>query len=107
MIVSIPPGGSGGGGTPADPGSLTITTLETLGAFSVPAGALWIEIRNAGLVQDGDAENDATVLGQDWSVGRVERWEAVYDTATNQFLSLPAVTGNANGSRVFITYATV
>lgn len=101
MIVSIPPGGSSSSATPVAPGSLSITTLETLGAFSVPAGTLWVEIRNAGLVQDGDAENNATVLGQSWSVGRVERWEAMYDKY------LPAITGNANGSRVFITYATV
>jgi hypothetical protein len=110
MIVSIPPGGSGsggGGGTPATPGSLSLTTIETTGSFSVPAGALWVEIRNAGLVQPGDVEAEATVQGVSWSVGRVERWEAVLDTATNQFLYMPAITGNGNGSRVFITYAEV
>lgn len=107
MIVSIPPGGSGGGGggTIPDAGTATITTLETTGAFSVPAGALWIEIRNAGIVQVGDLEANATVAGQSWSTGRVERWEAQLDAAANEYKYLPAVSGNGNGSRLFITYA--
>ena len=58
-------------------GALAITTSETTGAFSISAGARWVQIRNAGFVQDGDAEADATIQGQSWSPGREERWEAV------------------------------
>lgn len=86
-------------------GALAITTSETTGAFSISAGARWVQIRNAGFVQDGDAEADATIQGQSWSPGREERWEAVLDQANNELLLLPAITGNGNGARLFITYA--
>lgn len=107
MIVSIPGGssGGGGGGGSISAGTLTTTTTETTGAFSIPAGASWIEIRNAGMVQPGDLEASATVSGQSWSPGRVERWEAVLDPALGEFKRLPAVSGNGNGSRLFISYA--
>ena len=105
--MSIPPGGSGSGGsgTLPDAGTASITTSETVGAFSIPAGALWVQIRNAGMVEDGDLEVEATVAGQNWSVGRTERWDAVLDAPANEYKRLPAITGNGNGSRVFITYA--
>jgi hypothetical protein len=91
--------------TPPTESSLSITTIETTGAISVPAGARWAQIRNAGFVQDGDDEANATIQGQSWSPGREERWEAFLDQANNELLLLPAITGNGNGSRVFITYA--
>jgi hypothetical protein len=107
MIVSIPggsSGGGGGGGGSVTSGTLATTTIETTGAFSVPAGASWIEIRNAGMVQPGDLEASATVAGQSWSPGRVERWNAVLDSALGEYKRLPAVAGNGNGSRLFISY---
>ena len=105
--MSIPPGGSGSGGsgTLPDAATATVTTTETTGAFSIPAGALWIEIRNAGLVQSGDVEANATVAGQSWSPGREQRFEAVLDAAANEYKRLPAIAGNGNGSRVMISYA--
>lgn len=90
---------------PPDASALTITSAETTGAFAIPAGALWIKIRNAGIVQDGDAEVSATIAGASWSVGREEMWEAMYDTAAQEYKRLPAVAGDGNGARIFYTYA--
>ena len=90
---------------PPAAGSLTTVTGETLGPVNIPAGALWIKIRNAGIVQQGDQEKAATIDGQSWSVGREETWEAVFDSAAEEYKRLPAVSINANGSRVFYSYA--
>jgi len=107
--IAVPPASLSGVSVSIDPdaaATLAITTSETTGAFSIPAGCVWVNIRNAGFVQSGDLEANATVSGASWSPGREERWEAYRDTATGEFLTLPAITGNGNGSRVFITYAT-
>ena len=90
---------------PDDAATLSITTTSTTGAFTIPAGALWANIRNAGFVEAGDLETDATVEGAPWSPGREEKWEAFRDTVTGELKTLPEITGNGNGSRVFITYA--
>lgn len=92
--------------TPPVAGTLNITTLETTGAFAIPAGCLWVKIRNAGFVQDGDLEEEATVAGSSWSVGREEVLTAFLDEVLSVYKRLPAIAGNGNGSRVFIAYST-
>ena len=92
--------------TPPVAGTLVVTTLETTGAFAIPAGCLWVNIRNAGFVQDGDLEEEATVDGSSWSVGREEKFEAFLDQVLGVYKRLPAIAGNGNGSRVFIAYST-
>jgi hypothetical protein len=79
--------------------------LETVGSFSIPANCYWIKIRNAGFVQDGDLETQATVAGVSWSVGHYEELTSIWDQINNVYKLLPAITGNGNGSRVFIAYA--
>ena len=90
---------------PPAAGSTNVTSLETTGAFAIPAGCYWVRIRNAGFVQDGDQEEEATVNGQSWSVGREETFNAVFDESANVYKKLPAFNGNGNGSRIFYTYA--
>lgn len=91
--------------TPPAAAELVVTTGETTGPVTIPAGALWIEIRNAGFVQDGDDEVAATVSGASWSVGRTERFEAMYDSASEEYKRLPEIEIDGNGSRVFYSYA--
>lgn len=106
MIIGINAGSGGGSGNTYTDGSLAVTTLETTGAFSVPAGSVWLEIRNAGMVQPGDLEANATVNAVSWSPGRNEKWEARQNPVSLEYQLLPAVTGNGNGSRVMISYGT-
>lgn len=82
----------------------TVTTSETTGAATIPAGALWVEITAAGAVAPGDGVGPATVQGTSWYAGRKERWEAEWDVAAGNYISLPEITINGNGSRVFYTY---
>lgn len=91
--------------TPPAAGTLTIETLETTGSFTIPAGCLWAKIRNAGFVQDGDLEVEITVDGQSWSVGREEILQAWLDEVAQVYKRLPEISGDGNGSRVFIAYA--
>lgn len=107
--IAVPAASLSGVSVTIDPdasGTLSLTTTETTGAFNIPAGCVWVNIRNAGFVQTGDVEANATVAGSSWSPGREEKFEATRDSATGEFLTLPAIAGNGNGSRVFITYAT-
>lgn len=82
----------------------TITTNSTIGAVTIPAGALWVEIANAGMVRAGDQAVRATIQGADWDLGRKERWNAVWDVNAQDFIKLPEITINGNGARVFYTY---
>lgn len=92
--------------TPPSAGNLTITTGETTGTFTIPAGAAWAKIRNAGFIKAGDLEADATILSATWSVGREEIFEAKLDESGAVYQKLPAISINGNGSRVFYSYAT-
>lgn len=91
--------------SPDDAASLSVTTTSTTGAFTIPAGALWAIIRNAGFIEAGDLETNATIAGASWTPGREEKWEAYRDTVNGELKTLPEITGNGNGARVFITYA--
>jgi len=82
----------------------TITTGETTGIFAIPAGALWVELANAGAVQAGDLPVSATIQGGSWSPGRKEKWLAEWNTNLNEYNYLPAISINGNGARVFYTY---
>lgn len=106
-----PGGGSGPSGevtiTPPDQATATVTTVETTGNVTIPAGAYWAYIRNAGYVQSGDAaDKSITVNGVSWSAGREETWQAFFNRIDNEYDLLPQITiVNAEGSRVFVTYA--
>lgn len=82
----------------------TITTGESTGVVAIPAGALWVEIANAGAVQAGDLPNNATIQGGSWSPGRKERWVAEWNVNLGEYNYLPGISINGNGARVFYTY---
>lgn len=82
----------------------TVTNVESLTAITIPAGALWVVIENAGLVESGDAAATGTVEGADWTVGRKERFEAVYDPNAGDFVKLPEINITCNGSRFRVSY---
>lgn len=82
----------------------SITTNETTGIVVIPAGALWVEIKNAGAVIAGDLPNQGTVNGGTWSPGRQERWAAEWNTNLNEYNYLPAITIDGNGARFFYSY---
>jgi len=81
-----------------------ITTNEINGTVTIPAGALWIELTNAGAVKSGDLPNTGTVNGGDWSPGRKEKWAAEWNTNLNEYNYLPEITIDTNGARFFYTY---
>ena len=83
-----------------------LTTLELVsGNHSIPAGAKWVSIYNAGLIEPGDDPDAAvTVNGDTWSVGRREKFTTVQNEAGSQQINLPAITVVSAGSRVFISY---
>ncbi len=100
--------GMGSGGSvsvSSNADNFNITTLETTGSFNIPEKTIWVKIKNAGFVQTGDDEVEATVNGQSWSPGREEEWKSFVDPSTGKTFKLPAITGNGNGARLFITYA--
>lgn len=82
----------------------TITTSETTGLATIPAGALWVKIKNAGAVVSGDLPNSATIEGGSWKVGREEKWTATFDVNAGDYIKLPEININANGARVYYTY---
>lgn len=109
-IIGIPPASIATGDitvdiTPPVDGETTIVTGETLGVFNIPAGCYWVRIRNAGFVQEGDAEVEATINGGSWSVGREEFFQATLDEVAQEYKKLPAIAINGNGSRVFYSYS--
>ena len=109
-IIGIPPASISTGAisveiTPPTAGSTTISTGETTGVFNVPAGCYWVRIRNAGFVRDGDLEEEATINGGSWSVGREEFFQATLDEVAGVYKKLPAIAINGNGSRVFYSYS--
>jgi hypothetical protein len=109
-IIGIPPASISTGEitvslTPPSAGSTTISTGETTGVFNIPAGCYWVRIRNAGFVQDGDQEEEATINGGSWSVGREEFFQATLDEVAGVYKKLPAIAINGNGSRVFYSYS--
>lgn len=82
----------------------TVTTGQTTGAATIPAGALWVELSAAGAVAPGDGVGPADVDGVDWYAGRKERWNAMWDVAAGNYIRLPEININGNGSRFFYTY---
>lgn len=109
-IIGIPPASISTGEitvdiTPPVAGSTTISTGETTGVFNIPAGCYWVRIRNAGFVRDGDLEEEATINGGSWSVGREEFFQATLDEVAGIYKKLPAIAINGNGSRVFYSYS--
>jgi hypothetical protein len=111
FIFSNTIGGGASSGVPvsvsSNPDNFTITSLETTGAFTIPEKAIWVKIKNAGFVKDGDSNVDATIQGADWVPGREETWESFVDPSTGKTFKLPEITGNGNGARIFITYASM
>ena len=90
---------------PASPITGTLQTGEAnTGTISIPAGALWVKIENAGLVVSGDSPGAITVNGQTWTVGRNETFLAIFDNANNEYISLPAISIVSAGSRVRYSY---
>lgn len=91
---------------PPEEETATIEKIEETGAFSIPAGQRYVKIYNAGITQDGDIEADATVnwasSTEDLSVG--DQWYFKTEPQTDKVFLSPAITGNGNGSRVFIEY---
>ena len=84
----------------------SLTTLELVsGSHAIPAGAKWVSIYNAGLIETGDDPNQpVTVNGVTWSVGRREVFTTQQNEAAAQQVNLPAITVVSSGSRVLISY---
>ena len=78
--------------------------LPATGVVAIPAGALWVKIKNAGAVIAGDLPNAATIEGGIWYPGREETWNAVWNTNTNDYIKLPEINIDGNGARVFYSY---
>lgn len=92
--------------TPPSPGTLTISTVETLAGFTVSAGAYRVTIRNVGsAIEVGGnmgADENITVNGQTVPPGQEVTFSYVHDAANEEFLTLPAITVvNANGAGVW------
>lgn len=109
-IICIPPASITTGEitvdvTPPIDGAAAIVTGEITGTITIPAGCYWIRIRNAGFVQTGDVEGEATINGGNWSVGREELFTATLDEVAQVYKKLPAIAINGNGSRVFYSYS--
>lgn len=109
-IIGIPPASISTGEitveiAPPVAGSTSLVTGETTGVFNVPADCYWVRIRNAGFVRDGDLEEEATINGGSWSVGREELFTATLDEVLGVYKKLPAIAINGNGSRVFYSYS--
>jgi len=90
--------------TPPTPGTGTVTQLETTSSFSIPAGQRYVEIYVAGAVQSGDLEVNATIQGQSISIGNTYKYTQTLDAVNNVLELSPAITGNGNGTRLFIKY---
>ena len=91
---------------PDTAGQQNIVSAESTGNVSIPANCLWVKIRNAGFVRDGDIEGNITVNGSSWSVGRDEHFEQKRDSVNRVLDLLPAFEIVSTGSRVFYSYAT-
>ncbi len=102
----VPAGSASVSLTPPESENQEVTRNETIGEVTIPAGALWVRIRVAGAIQDGDNEADATINGTTWSVGSVEEFHAQFDRVNNKYKPLPAFEINGNGGRVFYAYST-
>lgn len=107
-IITMSTGGSVSGEVTAEINAKTevgsIVTGETTGNVTIPAGALWANIKNAGAVSPGDLPNAGTVNSGTWSIGREEKFNAVWNTALNEFNYLPEIEIEANGARFFYSY---
>ena len=91
--------------TPAADVEGTLVTGETnTGTTTIPAGALWVKIENAGLVVSGDAPGNITVNGATWTPGRNEQIYAIFDPAQNDYIHLPEITIVTSGARVRYSY---
>lgn len=91
---------------PIATGTLNVSTVETLAGFFIAAGAYRVYIRNVGsAIQVGGtlgADVDITVNAQILAPGQEAYFTYVHDPATEQFLTLPAITVvNANGAGVW------
>lgn len=108
-IIAVPPASLSGITVeiaPPTEETATIIKSEETGAFSIPAGQRYIRIYNAGIVKDGDQEADATVnwAAQSENISVGDDWSFKTEPQTDKVFLSPAVTGNGNGSRVFIEY---
>ncbi len=84
---------------------MSVVNMEETAAFTIPAGARYLKIYNAGFVHSGDMAVNATVNGADFSPGNTLELKATYDREANKYLELPSINGNGNGARLFITYS--
>lgn len=87
----------------AQTGSLT-TGEANSGTITIPAGALWAIIENAGMVAAGDVNGAITVNGGTWTPGRKETFYSLLDSPNEEFFALPEITIVTTGSRVRYSY---
>lgn len=82
----------------------TVVTGDTTGVVAIPAGALWVRVKCAGVVVSGDTVGPATIEGATWYPGREELWAAVWNTNNNDYIKLPEINIDGNGARVYYSY---
>jgi len=91
--------------TPATGVTGTLTTGEAnSGTVTIPAGALYVKIENAGMVASGDTPGNITVNGQPFTPGRIEIFNAIIDPQNNEFIFLPEIEITTSGARVRYAY---
>lgn len=91
--------------TPATGVTGTLVTGEAnTGTVTIPAGALYVKIENAGMVVSGDTPGNITVDGQTFTPGRIEIFNAITDPSTNEFIHLPQIDIVTTGARVRYAY---
>jgi len=87
----------------ADTGAITTGEANT-GTVTIPSGALWVIIENAGMVVSGDTPGSITVNGSTWTPGRKETFQAVLDAPNETYYALPQITIVTTGARVRYSY---
>lgn len=82
------------------------TTIQTAGPITIPAGACYISVKNAGITSSGGISTSvsATVDGQPFDVNRSENWKGHFDPVAKTFKKLPAMVINGNGNMMWISY---
>lgn len=111
VLISIPPANVTTGDlnvslSPPTDQTATLVSLETTSTHTIPAGARNVRIENAGGTSSGGVPATATVLGNDFSVGRIWEPNKQDDLSGNIEKELPSIQIDGNGSMMYISYMT-
>lgn len=85
--------------TPATESNGTVEVEADTSDYSIAAGKLRVRVTNRG-PENGGSLSIATVNGNDLPVGETVEFVAIHNTATNQFITTPAIAIVTNGAYV-------